>query len=165
MKKIISVISASITAATVFVFLSAAVFVAPRAAGIVPYIVKSGSMEPVISTGAAAFINTKDTDAEPGDIITYCLGSESGKETLVTHRVVGIKDGMYVTKGDANDVEDMSLVEEDQIIGTYLFQLPKAGYFLAWLERKRLIAAAFWILLLNGISMALHFAFSEDSSG
>ena len=100
---------------TLLAFLTAAVFMIPGLFGIRPYIVLSGSMEPAIHTGAVAFIDTRDRDCEPGEIVTYRLSGKDG-DVFVTHRVEAVSGGVYITKGDANQVSDLSPVRQDQIV-------------------------------------------------
>lgn len=101
MKIFVKIFSGLVASCTWLIILAAAIFLIPRVAGYTPYVVMSGSMEPVIHTGAVAFINTKDTDCQVGDIITYRLRGNNGEEILVTHRIVEEQDGMYITQGDA----------------------------------------------------------------
>lgn len=100
-----------------------------------PYIVLSGSMEPKIQTGAVVWVNENDTNVEVGDIVAYQL--DNG--TAVTHRIVEENNGMYVTKGDANETEDLALVSQDQIIGTYAFSIPVIGYVISTVRSNMLI--------------------------
>lgn len=162
-KKITNIISKTITAITVVIILTAGCVVIPGLVGIKPYIVLSGSMEPVIHTGAVAYVNTHATVYEPGDIVMFRMG-----EGLVTHRIVRMEDGQYVTKGDANETVDMVLVSEEQLVGSYLFQIPYLGYLAAELSPSRLIAIAAWIFLLNGMSLLLTYVVEkaeEDKNG
>lgn len=161
MKKIFGIVSRIITAVTCMAAIAASVFVIPQIFGIRPCIVQSGSMEPSVHTGAVAFINTKDKDIHTGDIVTYHLGQE-GNEVLVTHRVTGEENGMYTTKGDANDTEDLAPVTRGQIVGTYMFQIPGAGYLMAGASRKRMAMAAVWIFILNGMSFAVGYALDQE---
>lgn len=162
MKKLIHIYSSVVTWLTILMILMASVFCVPRLLGIKPYVVLSGSMEPAIPTGSVAFVNTRDTDVSIGDIVTYKLPSVNGGETLVTHRIIREEDGNWITKGDANDVEDLSPVSQEQIVGCYRFLIPMAGYLIAQLNKKILMVIVFWIFLLNGISLALSFLFEED---
>ena len=146
--KIFSVFTWFVTFAAI---LLAAVFVLPRVFGIEPYIVMSGSMEPVITTGAVAFIDTHETDAIVGDIITFTL--ENGE--TVTHRISDIEDGMYVTKGDTNDTEDPVHVDPDNVIGTYSFQIPKVGYLMTDFTPKVIFICILWIAFLNVASILI----------
>ena len=70
--------------------------------------IMSGSMEPVLRTGGIVFTDTKERRPEIGDIVTYQVG-----ETRVTHRVIRKEHKGYVTKGDANNREDPTVVTAD----------------------------------------------------
>lgn len=98
-------------------------------------IVLSGSMEPVLKTGGIVFTDKEKKEPEIGDIITYQM-----ENTLVTHRVSGIKGDTYMTKGDANDREDAMPVFPSQILGTVVFFLPYLGYGMAFLRQKTVFA-------------------------
>ncbi len=79
--------------------------------------IMSGSMEPVLRTGGIVFTDTKERRPEIGDIVTYQVG-----ENRVTHRVIRKERKGYVTKGDANNREDPTVVTADQIIGKVIFR-------------------------------------------
>lgn len=91
------------------------------------YVVRSGSMAPVINAGDLAFVAPANSlwGATPkmGSIITYRLST-----IVVTHRVVAVNAEGYITKGDANEDPDGIPVERSQVMGRYLFKLPGAGY-------------------------------------
>ena len=148
LSKIFSLLGLTVS---VIVLIVAAVFIAPKFVGIMPYIVKSGSMEPQIHTGAVAFIDTHEKNVAVGDVITYKIG-EAGSEKYVTHRIVGEKPDGYVTKGDANEVEDANCVKQEQIVGTYRYSIPHAGRLFAQ-KSKVTFVAIFWVILLNAMSM------------
>lgn len=103
----------------------------PKAFGIEPNIVLSGSMEPYMSTGGLAFTNTKNLEPEIGDVITYRIDNNQ-----VTHRVIDIEDGAYITKGDANEGEDTTPVTKEQIVGTVVLSIPYLGYVASYLHKK-----------------------------
>lgn len=88
---------------TVIGFFGLAVFFLPKI-GISVDIVMSGSMEPTLKTGGIVFTDTKRTEPSVGDIVTF--RNAQGK---VSHRVVAKQKQSYVTKGDANNMEDHSL--------------------------------------------------------
>jgi len=97
--------------------------------GINAYVVQSGSMEPVIHTGARAFIDNRDLDVGIDDIVEYETIKADGSPSFVLHRIVGEnEDGTWITKGDANDVIDLHSVPKSAIRGKYKFQIPLAGY-------------------------------------
>lgn len=161
MRLFIRIFNSFVAVITVTVLLAAGALMIPRAFGLQPYIVLSGSMEPEIHTGAVAIVNTKDTDVENGDIVTYRIPKTDGSESLVTHRILGEDEDGYITKGDANDVEDMTRVKKEQIAGTCMFSIPMLGYLLA--NRKLMVVAAGWLFLFNVFSMILS-GFSEKRS-
>ena len=150
-----------VSGVTLLAILAAAVFIVPQIWGWEPYIVRSGSMEPAVHTGAITFINTRSRDWGIGDIITYRLEGRD-EEILITHRVVGREGDEYVTKGDANEVPDLALVRPDQVVGRYVFQIPKAGFLADRWNSGGLAAAVFWIVLLNGMAVALEAANSGN---
>lgn len=115
--------------------------------GYKPYVVLSGSMEPQIQTGSIVMIDENDTDVEINDIIAYQLDNEMA----VTHRVIDKQDGNFITKGDANEVEDLNPVSEQQVIGTYMFSVPKVGYVVTEIQTKPVIL----IPIISGICLIL----------
>lgn len=114
----------------VVVILAAAVLV-PRLAGATPYTVLTGSMQPKYPPGTLVVVKPAGLDdIAVGDVITYQL--ESGKETVVTHRVVGVTnrfDGTteLITQGDANDDPDPLPVAEVQVRGKLWYSVPVLG--------------------------------------
>ncbi|HFC36288.1 MAG TPA: signal peptidase I [Candidatus Moranbacteria bacterium] len=110
-------------------------------------VVKSGSMEPTIKTGSIA-ISKKQPKYQKGDIITFATASKE----IVTHRVTQvIKNGgniEYKTKGDANNANDLFLVENNRVIGRTIFAMPYFGYLIVFLRSK--IGVIILILLPAG---------------
>lgn len=92
----------------------------------------SGSMEPSYPVGSLVFTHWEPPGAiRVGDCITYAYG-----EDTVTHRVVRVDEEKrrFVTKGDANAVEDRP-VDFSRLVGrTEPFCLPYLGYFVIWLK-------------------------------
>ena len=93
--------------------------------------IMSGSMEPVLRTGGIVFTDTKERRPEIGDIVTYQVG-----ENRVTHRVIRKERKGYVTKGDANNKEDPTVVTADQIIGKVIFSFPCLGYAAVFVRQR-----------------------------
>ena len=72
-------------------------------------VILTGSMEPAIDTNAIVFSKkvTSPDDIQIGDIVTYKLRDENGKEINICHRIYNIKeDGRIITKGDNNKTAD-----------------------------------------------------------
>lgn len=112
----------------------AAMLLVPKFFGNQPYIVLSGSMEPVIHTGSLVYIGRLDREPDVGDIIVYMAADD----LAVVHRVDSIGDGGYVMKGDANEVVDANPVRIENVIGEYVCSIPKLGYVLSFIEGHQL---------------------------
>ena len=92
--------------------------------GIFPYIVLSGSMDFIsLPTGSVIFIQTREIDIKPGDVILYTNSTGN-----ITHRVVMYQNETYVTKGDANST---------RLIGSCRKRTDKrkgsVSHFISWL--------------------------------
>ena len=103
----------------------------PTVLGFTGVTVISGSMEPEISVGDYVIIKKpRKEDIQKGTIITF---EQDG--VLVTHRVESVvSDGVYSTKGDANNTVDSKLVKFENILGTSVLVVPKFGKLLLWLR-------------------------------
>lgn len=102
------------------------------------YIVVGGSMSPTFDAGSLAIIDPVTPDTiQVGDVVTF-KGVSS--ETATTHRVVNIlnENGElnFVTRGDANDVDDPALLESNRIIGKVVFTIPYIGSLLSFSQSK-----------------------------
>ena len=135
-KKIWNALSWIIVALTVVL---AVLLVGGRLVGLQTYAVLSGSMEPTYQTGSIIYVKQiEDPKAIPdGTPITYMIS----EDTVVTHRVVtAVVDEedpsvvRYRTKGDANDVEDGTVVHYKNIIGTPVFSIPQLGYLANYIQ-------------------------------
>lgn len=94
-------------------------------------IVKSGSMEPAISTGSLVVVMPSRRYVA-GDVITF--GKDTTRDIPTTHRIVSVRENVagnfYQTKGDANEEADPREIAHKEIIGKVLFHVPYAGYVL-----------------------------------
>jgi len=91
--------------------------------------VVTGSMEPSINVGEYIVVEKVDRSAlKNGDIISFYSEQTDIYGMLVTHRIVDIQeDGTFITKGDANPIEDSVAVKPDRIVGKYT---GKARFFI-----------------------------------
>lgn len=87
------------------------------------FLVQSGSMEPVISTGDIILINALST-YQKNDIVTFM--ESNGR--IVTHRIIDKSGDLFITKGDANRIEDNAKTKPQNILGKLVFTFPKIGY-------------------------------------
>lgn len=128
-KKIWDIVSTVLVAAIVLVALLLA---GTRLAGMHAYTVLSGSMEPTYHVGSLLFVKPVDPDqVKAGDPITYLIAEKQ----VVTHRCVEVLPDdqdpsvlRFRTKGDANNVEDGTLVHENNLIGKPVFSVPLLGF-------------------------------------
>lgn len=108
-------------------------------------VVLSGSMSGTIEVNDLVIIHRQETYT-PGDIITYRSGS-----SLITHRIVELTPGGFITKGDANNTRDTHPVAPAQIVGRVVAVIPRMGSFIAWLRTPlglcALTVAGFALLL------------------
>jgi len=132
------VVTWTLRVATWLVILGAAAVLAasvlvPRIGGATPHTVLTGSMEPTYRPGSLVVVRPVEPESiHPGDAITYQL--ESGKPTVVTHRVVsrgvdGAGEIVFRTQGDANEDPDPRMVRPVQIKGEVWYSVPYLGYF------------------------------------
>ncbi len=108
-------------------------------AGFRIYVVRTGSMSPGYRPGDAVI--TRDPGRlEIGDVIT--VERTSGRDTLVTHRIVAIEGNAITTKGDANDSADAVPARRADVVGKVVAGVPRLGYLLIFLRQPSGAAAA-----------------------
>jgi signal peptidase len=99
------------------------------------YIVRSESMTPTLNLGDMVVVGTPggffSHHIAPGTIITYRL-----EGSVVTHRVQSMDGNSLITKGDAVEKADPQMVPTSQVVGVFLFKIPKLGYLSAFLHTK-----------------------------
>ncbi len=88
-----------------------------------------------IEVGDLIFSKKTDTaDIKVGDVISFMEN-----KSVVTHRVIGIKneDGSraFLTKGDANNGEDVDPVAESSVVGVFKTRVPMLGDFIYFLQK------------------------------
>ncbi len=108
-----------------------AVVMAPQVSGVRLATVLSDSMTPSLSTGDMMVVWSVDPrQIEEGDVILFHPPADSG--TTIAHRVVEVVAGdgspSFVTKGDANLVEDRGVVPPSRVLGKMQFRVPLLGY-------------------------------------
>ena len=123
----------------------------PRMLGYEAYNVESGSMAPAIPEGSVVYVEGVLPDSlEPEEIIAFYSNG-----VVVTHRVI---ENHYfydelVTKGDANEKEDINPVPYSQVIGRVKWHLPLLGKLLAiystQVTKFYLLALAFCGVMFN----------------
>lgn len=145
LKKICNALSAMIL---VVMILIAGVLLLPYAFGYQTLAVLSGSMEPAYHVGSIVFVKKVPADEiKVGDPITFRL---SGEAAFATHRVVRIdKDKkQFVTKGDANNMEDGPTSFESLVGRASNISVPLLGYISVNIKTPKGILAATGVIVL-----------------
>lgn len=119
--------------------------------------VVSGSMEPTIGVGDV-IIAKPYVQGEPireGDIITYRSADQKNSQQpmLITHRVIrtmGVngRASSFITKGDANQSEDLKPILRDQVFAVYRWRIPYMGYISSFIRTP---VGVFLLLILPGL--------------
>ena len=158
MKKVIRKLMTIIQYILILIGITAIItLIIPMLIGYTPFVVKSGSMEPTVKTGAVAYNNTHIAVEEinEGDIIVFKQGN-----SFVTHRAIKINDdNTFTTKGDANETEDLVPVRFEDYKGKNVFSIPYIGYVLEIMQTK---AGIFLLVLITGLNI-IYFIFTSDN--
>lgn len=149
-----AICSALGTAILIFIILLCLPFTIPKIMGGQIYTVISGSMEPEIPVGSLVYVEgAHPENMEVGDVIAFYGGRDAN--AIITHRVVEnrVIMGEFITKGDANQTNDMNPVDYDNFIGKVEWSLPEVGVIAQILTgREGKIAAGSMI----GLAVILH---------
>lgn len=122
----------------------------PRVFGFQIYDVVSGSMEPEIPVGSVLYVKATDpTLIQENEVIAY-----QAVDAVVAHRVVHNRTslGEFVTKGDANNVEDREPIPYDQVVGRVELHLPVLGMGMSLLAST---VGKIYLLLTAGCGLML----------
>ncbi len=97
-------------------------------------VVQSGSMTPTISVGSLV-LAAPEKDYQLNDIVAFIpptSNSYDSNQTLITHRIIKQYKSenvtMFVTKGDANNNQDMNALNEELIVGKVKYSFAGLGY-------------------------------------
>ncbi len=98
--------------------------------------VLSSSMSPNIKMGSVVIVKPV-SDYKIGDVITF--GPYSKIKPPTTHRIFDIKvvgdQPYYITRGDANNVQDSREVSKRDVIGKVLFSVPYIGFAVDFVKK------------------------------
>lgn len=115
---------------SVFVLLSVVLTPAgqvPQVLGYSVFRVMTGSMEPEIREDSLLVVQkTPPEDIVPGDVISFFSPDPMLEGAVNTHRVVRVEKEngriQFITKGDANVIEDTYPVDASALVGRVVFQ-------------------------------------------
>lgn len=113
------------------------------------FVVVSGSMMPTLDVNDLIFTIKEEKDKlQQGSIISFYQNDH-----IITHRINNVieQDGQtyYETKGDNNNDIDDELVQYDDVVGRYLFKIPKLGYLIKNLQTQIGIVVVIVLLLIR----------------
>lgn len=105
--------------------------------------VQTGSMANEIKAGDWIIVKLTQ-DVKLDDVITYKY-----KNDYITHRIIEVYKGTYVTKGDANNAKDEP-IDQSQIVGKVVKVMPSLGILRKTIFNPPvLLALAITLFLLN----------------
>lgn len=116
------------TAILIFVILLCIPFTIPKVLEGQIYTVVSGSMEPEIPIGSLVYVDgVEPEDVQVEDVIAFYGGRDAN--AIITHRVVEnrVVVGEFITKGDANQENDLNPVNYHELIGRVEWSVPEVG--------------------------------------
>ena len=142
----------------------------PDVGGMLPLIVLTDSMYPVIESGDLIICHTEEPEnIQTGDVIAFFDPAGNGT-TIVTHRVLEVtdQDGQLAwrTKGDNNNTEDRLLVPADKLVAVYEgTRIPGAGNVALFMQTTPglIICVVCPILLLVGYDMIRRKLYEKSS--
>ena len=111
-------------------------------------VVNGSSMEPHLERGDLVLVRARDSYVV-GDVVLY-QDHESGARVL--HRIVAVRGGHFVTKGDNNDFRDPARPAPDDVLGELWVTAPGAGGAVTWLKQPAHLAILLVILAFLGFS-------------
>ena len=123
----------------------------PSLLGYSYYYVETGSMEDYISIGDVIIVK-KTNDYHENEVITFI---QEGDSIVTTHRIMEVHENYYITKGDANNVEDKKEVYFDEVVGEVIYIIEDGGSFVKWLSQDNgfMYVVAFIIVLIGEVSL------------
>ena len=129
----------------------------PSVGGVLPLIVLTDSMYPVIHSGDLIICRTQEPEeVAVGEVIAFI---DPAGTSIVTHRVTEVttEDGglAFRTKGDANNVEDMALVPAENLVAVYRSRIPGAGNIAMFMQTTAglIVCVVLPFVLLVGYDM------------
>ncbi|MCL2859301.1 MAG: signal peptidase I [Oscillospiraceae bacterium] len=114
--------------------------------------VATGSMSPTMEEKdiiiAHILTDEQKGDLKVGDIIVF--NQDGG---IITHRITQILENGFITKGDANNVEDNPIQKQD-IIGKVIKTIPQVGIWESVIMTPQVYISVLITVLLWGITLS-----------
>ena len=149
---------------SVFVLLSVVLTPAgqvPQVLGYSVFRVMTGSMEPEIPEDSLLVVKkTPPEDIVPGDVISFFSPDPMLEGAVNTHRVVRIEKEngriLFITKGDANVIEDIYPTEASALVGRVVFKSYGLGKIVSLLSNPLVFGIIILLPLLIILLMNLY---------
>ena len=149
---------------SVFVLLSVVLTPAgqvPQVLGYSVFRVMTGSMEPEIREDSLLVVQkTPPEDIAPGDVISFFSPDPMLEGAVNTHRVVRIEKEngrtQFITKGDANVIEDTYPTDASALVGRVVFQSYGLGKTVSLLSNPLVFGIIILLPLLVILLMNLY---------
>ena len=116
----------------------------PEILGYTFFEVKTGSMADTIQVNDFILVKLTD-DVQKNDIISYINENE-----IITHRIIEQKEGVLITKGDANNAIDIP-IQKSSVIGKVVKIFPKMGIWIKVLSDIKVDISIIVTLILLGL--------------
>lgn len=118
----------------------------PYIFGYKPLVVLTGSMEPSFQVGSIIYYkHVNQNELKEGDIITFKMGNY-----VVSHRINKIENGLYETKGDANNTVDSKKITYNDIVGKDLnINIPYLGFYVKFFKDNMYLLVIFAFILIS----------------
>ncbi len=144
LKKVVHVVSFIIY----FFILIYGLICLPCLFGFKPLVVLSGSMEPTFKTGSIIYYyKVNEDELKEGDIITF---KSELSDKMISHRIESIEDGLYETKGDANNVPDAVKIRFSNIKGKDAkVSIPYVGYYIRFVNEHIIVVIMAVLILVS----------------
>ena len=122
----------------------------PSIFGYSSLMVATGSMSGTIEEGDLIIIKNTG-DYKVGEIVTFF---QDGDTIPTTHRIIGVDDeGLWITRGDANNSKDSRSISSDEIIGEWVMTIPYVGTFIDWAVEGGGLIYIIGIFLILGLGI------------
>ncbi len=108
--------------------------------------ISTGSMSGSLEVFDAIIVKLGN-DVNVGDIVTYKQNSN-----LITHRIIEMDGENIITKGDANNVEDMPITK-NSIIGKVVFKIENLGIWKKVMTSPQVLISLTITIILVGITI------------
>lgn len=162
--KLFNAVAIALILVSVFVLLSVVLTPAgqvPQVLGYSVFRVMTGSMEPEIREDSLLVVKkTPPEDIVPGDIISFFSPDPMLEGAVNTHRVARIEKEngrtQFITKGDANVIEDIYPTDASALVGRVVFQSYGLGKTVSLLSNPLVFGIIILLPLLVILLMNLY---------